>query len=1023
MKNSAGLKKDIAIIAAISAVLLFLIHNILSNSEKKEISEIYAPFLNHKSAWADSLINVMSTEEKIGELLHVDITDSLNPDTQKIKEFCEYYSIGSVSFSFDSVQKYLSAVNNLQYNCKIPMFVYCNKNNGIESFAYQNIVFPESDALLTVNDTALLSKYSDFSSFFNKNIGVSFTANGLLSSFSEKMLIDSSSLNGIVNILKGMISKVQKKNIIMGVELFNEKLTNDSSSFKLIESIYKQLISSGLSAIIVDSIFELTIEKKVLITDYLNKNLNYRGLIICKLNNTNELEKILNSETDIISVKGLFKSREIIEKIKTLREAGSFTDELLDKKVKRILLAKSWAGLEKFNVLRNDSTAQRLNFVLAKNIAAQLFEKSPVLLKNHNANLPVPDLNSTFSFTSIGKTVPNDFENILQYYTPKYNYKHFSADSKPSFPQSGYIVVLMNDIVIDTVSHSALLKNLKSVSKNGHLVVINNFNFENYKLFQKMNCSFIQMNSFQSVACKIAAEMIFGGIAISGKLPWKIERDGKTGLGLKTPKTRLQYSFPEEVGILEDDFSQIDSVILDGLKSSATPGCQVFLAKDGKVILNKGYGRHSYDGGSSVKWNDLYDVASVTKVMATTLATMKMIEEGKIGLNDQMEKYFKDRQIDYKRIKQDTTVVIDTFVVSDVPDMSKLLRERDTIHINDSVIIAFDTLYSRVTPRLNIFKCKVRELLTHRSGLPPAIPILRYVQYRKDKNLFPNDSIREKYKDLVLKSRRDTTKFLFEKYYSREFLKDTCDIQVAEKLYFRNEYFDTLWNDIKQIGIYSKKVYQYSDANMIVLQQAIDSVNKFPIDEYLEKKFYKPLGLQAIGFRPLKKYARERIVPTENDKGWREQSLRGYVHDPSAALLGGVAGNAGLFSCAHDLGIILQMLLNKGVYGGKRYLSENIIDLFTDYQPDTYRGLGFDKAIGKNIVSSMASRNTFGHTGFTGACIWADPDNKIVYVFLSNRVHPNVKNWRLNTLKIRQRVHDVVYLSLKKSEGFSEKIN
>ena len=175
------------------------------------------------------------------------------------------------------------------------------------------------------------------------------------------------------------------------------------------------------------------------------------------------------------------------------------------------------------------------------------------------------------------------------------------------------------------------------------------------------------------------------------------------------------------------------------------------------------------------------------------------------------------------------------------------------------------------------------------------------------------------------------------------------------------------------------------------------------------------MGCRTIGYLPLRHFKRNKIAPTENDKYWRGQVLQGYVHDPSAALMGGVAGNAGLFTNATDLGIIFQMLLNGGVYGGKRYLSSKTIRTFTDYQPETARGIGFDKGTKKNIIAPSASPNSFGHTGFTGTCIWVDPDNELVFVFLSNRVHPSAKNWQINTLKIRQKVHQTIYDAITES--------
>ncbi|NJO92728.1 MAG: serine hydrolase, partial [Chloroflexia bacterium] len=183
---------------------------------------------------------------------------------------------------------------------------------------------------------------------------------------------------------------------------------------------------------------------------------------------------------------------------------------------------------------------------------------------------------------------------------------------------------------------------------------------------------------------------------------------------------------------------------------------------------------------------------------------------------------------------------------------------------------------------------------------------------------------------------------------------------------------------------------------------------------------YNQLGLKTITYHPLDYYSKSKIIPTELDNSWRYGLLHGFVHDPSAALLGGMTGNAGLYSDAHDLGILFQMVLNKGSYGGIQYLKPNVVETFTKRFDDTQRALGFDMPNRKAIVGKKASQNTFGHSGYTGTCVWVDPDNQIVYVFLSNRNHPSGDNWKIVTHKIRERIHDAIYDAIIKTEDKKE---
>ncbi len=398
---------------------------------------------------------------------------------------------------------------------------------------------------------------------------------------------------------------------------------------------------------------------------------------------------------------------------------------------------------------------------------------------------------------------------------------------------------------------------------------------------------------------------------------------------------------------------------------------------------------------------------------------MRMYDKGRLRLSDKLGKFFRNTKIDYSNIEADTIINIDTLMFAEIKDFKKLLKYQDTLHINDSMFIAYDSLIVTATPNNNIFKVRIKDILLHKSGITPTLPILPYLLYKK--NYYDSlELIKQRFYE---KLKTDTINYnpniqydvrgglneLFNEYYTRHFIKDSAQTKIADNLYFQNRYFDTLWNDTKRLRVYSRKIYQYSDINMILLQMEIASINRRSLDKYLNYNIYRPMGLTTMCYKPVRYFSSSLITPTENDRYWREQILRGNVHDPSAAMLGGISGNAGLFSNAYDLAILGQMWLNKGTYGGVRYISASTINKFTGFQEDSHRGLGFDKPTKKSIIGDGAPSESYGHTGFTGTCIWVDPVNEIVFVFLSNRVYPNQKNWRINTYKIRQKIHTVVY--------------
>jgi CubicO group peptidase (beta-lactamase class C family) len=285
-----------------------------------------------------------------------------------------------------------------------------------------------------------------------------------------------------------------------------------------------------------------------------------------------------------------------------------------------------------------------------------------------------------------------------------------------------------------------------------------------------------------------------------------------------------------------------------------------------------------------------------------------------------------------------------------------------------------------------------QQLLTHSAGLPPGIILNRYFRM-----IGAPDSIRSKIYSTVP--------------------DDIHDMRIADDLYMASAYRDTVWNLVRRIPVGHAGDYQYSDLSMYLMKAVLEQILNRPIEEYVAEEFYVPMGLQRICYNPRSRFEKEDIVPTAEDRSWRKQVLQGYVHDPTVAFLGGVGGPAGIFSTSADLGTLMQMLMNGGSYGGRSYLSAETVALFTERQPGSHRGLGFDKQLAapsceKGYCCFSASPATFGHIGFTGTCAWADPRNGVVYVFLSNRVFPDERNGKINTYRIRQGVQQRIYDAL-----------
>jgi CubicO group peptidase (beta-lactamase class C family) len=255
----------------------------------------------------------------------------------------------------------------------------------------------------------------------------------------------------------------------------------------------------------------------------------------------------------------------------------------------------------------------------------------------------------------------------------------------------------------------------------------------------------------------------------------------------------------------------------------------------------------------------------------------------------------------------------------------------------------------------------------------------------------------------------------------------THSVRVAENLYLRNDWRDTMDLRVRQSPLGPRK-YVYSDNDFIYMGEVVEAITGMTLDQYVKTTYYDSLDMVSTGFKPRERFPLGRIAPTADEPIFRHQLIRGDVHDPGAAMFGGVAGHAGLFSDAYDLAVLEQMLLNGGTFNGHTFLKPSTIDFFTAYHSDiSRRGLGFDKPEKDNPTRKepypclSASPQTFGHTGFTGTCVWVDPKYDLIYIFLSNRVNPVENNPRLSSLFIRGRIQETIYQSMGVDPGASTK--
>jgi CubicO group peptidase (beta-lactamase class C family) len=440
--------------------------------------------------------------------------------------------------------------------------------------------------------------------------------------------------------------------------------------------------------------------------------------------------------------------------------------------------------------------------------------------------------------------------------------------------------------------------------------------------------------------------MLFGAREIRGRLPVSagIFEEGRS-FYIPDMK-RLSWATPESVGMSSKRLQKIDTLAEELIANKAAPSCQILVAKESKVIYHKSFGYHTYEKKNRALLSDVYDLASVTKVAATTLAIMKLYEEGRIDLYAPLAKY--------------------------LPEVIGTNKE----------------------------ELKIIDILSHRAGLKPWIPFYKQTLEQKvGGKSFPSTL-----------------------YYHEEKSR-SYSVPVADQIFMKTSYVDSIYRCILESPVRNAGHYKYSDLGLILLARLIHSVDGRSLDQMVEEEFYGPMGLKRTGFQPLASFiSPASIVPTEYDDYFRMQVLQGFVHDMGAAMLGGVSGHAGLFSNTQELAAIFQMFLNKGVYGGERFLKAATIERFTQRVPGaSRRGVGFDmKQLDESKSENMsewASSATFGHLGFTGIAAWADPESQLLYLFLSNRTYPSMNNSKLARGSYRKKIHSAIYEAMMEEEG------
>ncbi|MCF6401974.1 serine hydrolase [Chitinophaga filiformis] len=942
--------------------------------------------------WVDSVFESLDDDERIAQLIMIRAHSNLGADhVRKVAKDIQENKVGGLIFFQGGPVRQANLTNYYQSISKTPLMIAIDGEWGLGMRLDSVTPLPRQLMLGAMQDSSLAYRYGQVLAMQCRRLGIHVD-------YAPDMDVNNNPNNPVINdrsfgqdkfqvarmgvqIIKGM----QEQNVMAVAKHFPGHGDTDVDSHldmpvirktrEQLDSLelypFRRAIEAGVQSIMMAHLYipaldstpntPTSISHKA-ITDFLKGELGYKGIVITDALEMKGIAKFYSGGEE--AAQSLLAGNDMmmlpstaagsVDAIKRAIRRGQISREEVYQRVKKVLLAKYKLGLNKPQVIDVNNLTSDLN-AATDSLTKSIGEHAITLLKNDNNLIPFTvHTPGKLAVIAVGADVNNAFLQTVKVLRPDVD--PFIFTSRQSETQVSQVVErLKRDyqaVIISLHNYGRRPANSFGISTAERLLI--------QQLQQEMpSATVVFGNPYaiqyfcdaptiiaayedDDITQRTAAAILFGQQAAKGKLPVTVCPNFPYGTGIiQTPpppvmKAELQHVKPETVGMSSQVLQKIDVLARDMIAKGAAPGCQILAMKDGKIVYDKNFGHFDYSTREPVTANAVYDLASVTKICATTLSVMRLYDEGKLSLDATLGDYLP---------------------------------------------------WVKGTNKAGL---RIRDVLLHQAGLVSFIPFFREVIDAKG---IPDTALFHTYADSV---------------YS---------VRVAEHLYMRSDYVDTMYRRILDSPLKPQQGYVYSDNDFIFLGEIVEQLTGKKLNRYVRETFYEPLGMANTGFRPRERFQLSQLAPTESEPIFRRQWIRGDVHDPGAAMFGGVAGHAGLFSNAGDLAILMQMFLNGGKYDGKEYIKPETLQLFTGYSSNlSRRGLGFDKPEkdngrhGEAYPCKSASPLTYGHTGFTGTCIWVDPQSQLVFIFLSNRVCPaGGDNKKLMTHHVRENIMEVLY--------------